>query len=426
MIRHFDDPLAPAPLREVPHITQHALLTAGLPNSSMQMTYWALSRFADEDGDAQPLQQQIIDMLPDSESTIKRNLKGLKALGWLLVTEERWAFDGRRHAYHMTAGNDGFPIAPRDPANKPSSFQEALMDVLEGTRQELVKERSRNARLEESMRALADPRDVESLPSEGQIASGQIDPTKKEEGELSGQSDTDVESSSSSPNSPGSGHSESLRGPMEGNLTSISQPMLQVETIEPLEEPWITEMKEWVREEWSRLRYSATTNPDGFRAALPRVIGILTEKGEENYLDSRTHWEAVWAEQEEAASPQKASVPRSVEPVPDLPEIRISSVDHQAQDVWMQVLGDLELKMPAQYFETYLKLSVGYAWDVSDGQRCLVVAVRGSFVATWLERRVFGDITRALEAVAGEGITVRFEAGELVIGGPGDENGGTE
>ena len=65
--------------------------------------------------------------------------------------------------------------------------------------------------------------------------------------------------------------------------------------------------------------------------------------------------------------------------------------------------------------------SVGYAWDVSDGQRCLVVAVHGSFVATWLERRVFGDITRALEAVAGEGTTVRFEAGELVIGGPGDE-----
>ena len=26
--------------------------------------------------------------------------------------------------------------------------------------------------------------------------------------------------------------------------------------------------------------------------------------------------------------------------------------------------------------------SVGYAWDVSDGQRCLVVAVHGSFVAT--------------------------------------------
>ena len=37
------------------------------------------------------------------------------------------------------------------------------------------------------------------------------------------------------------------------------------------------------------------------------------------------------------------------------------------------------------------------------------------FVATWLERRVFGDITRALEAeaVAGEGTTVRFEAGDL-------------
>ena len=423
MIRHFDDPLAPAPLRDIPHIIQHALLTAGLPNSSMQMTYWAVSRFADEDGDAQPLQQQIIEMLPDSESTVKRNIKALKALGWIQVTEERWAFDGRRNAYHMTAESDGFPITPRDPAKKPSSIQEALMDALEGTRRELAEERVRNSRLEGSMRALADAHDVEIPSIEGQIARGQIDPAKKEEEELSGQSDTDVESSSSGPSSL-SGHSEPLRDAMGSNMTSNSQPELQVETIESLEEPWITEMKEWVRENWAGLRDSPT-NRDGFRATLPRVIAILADKGEENYRDSRTHWEAVWAEQENASSRPAAAFPPAEEPVaepaPDLPEIRVSSVDHEAQDVWRQVLGDLELKVPAQYYETYLQRTVGYAWDVSKGQRCLLVAVRGSFVASWLERRIFDDITRALEAVAGEGTTVRFEAGELVIGEPEDE-----
>ena len=162
MIRHFDDPLAPAPLRDIPHIMQHALLTAGLPNASMQMTYWAISRFADEDGDAQPLQQQIVAMLPDSESTIKRNLKALKALGWLLITEERWAFDGRRNAYHITAGAQGFPITPRDPGRKPSSIQEALIDALESTRQELADERAKTAQLEGSMRALASAHEVEN------------------------------------------------------------------------------------------------------------------------------------------------------------------------------------------------------------------------------------------------------------------------
>ena len=48
----------------------------------------------------------------------------------------------------------------------------------------------------------------------------------------------------------------------------------------------------------------------------------------------------------------------------------------------------------------------------------VLVAVRGSFVAMWLERRIFDDITRALEAVAAEGTAVRFEAGELVIEEP--------
>ena len=421
MIRHFDDPLAPATLRDIPHIMQHALLTAGLPNASMQMTYWAVSRFADEDGDAQPLQQQIITMLPDSESTIKRNLKALKALGWLQVTEERWAFDGRRNAYHMTAGSDGFPITPRDPAHKPASIQEALMDALEGTRLELAEERARNTRLEGSMRALASAHEVE-VPSsiEGQIDTGQIDPTKKEEEELSGQFDTYIESSSD-PLS-GLGHSEDR---LDGNMTP-NQPELQVETIESLEDPWITEMKEWVRENWSQLRYSPT-NRDGFRATLPRVITILAGKGEENYRDSRTHWEAVWAEQEAQAAASAASFPASLEPAaepvpaPDLPEIRISSVDHEAQGVWRQVLADMELKVPAEHFEAYLKRTSGYAWDVSNGQRCLLVAVRGSLAVTWLERRIFNDITRVLEAVAGEGTTVRFEVGELVIEGPEGE-----
>ena len=207
-----------------------------------------------------------------------------------------------------------------------------------------------------------------------------------------------------------------------------TQPELQVETIESLEEPWITEMKTWVRENWSHLRYSPT-NRYGFRATLPKVIAILADKGEENYRDSRTHWEAVWAEQEEAPAAPAASLYPSeepaaaavAEPAPDLPEIRVSSVDHEAQNVWRQILGDLELKMPAQYFEAYLKRTAGYAWDDSDGQRCLLVAVRGSLAVTWLERRIFNDITRVLEAVAGEGTTVRFEVGELVIDEPEEE-----
>ena len=268
---------------------------------------------------------------------------------------------------------------------------------------------------------LADERINELEQKVVQLQVSQIGRVTEEEEELVSQFDSQLPSSSS-------GGSPADQAALPANLSGqiqAQQPELQVETIESLEEPWITEMKEWVRENWNRLRYSPT-NPDGFRANLPRVIVILTERGEENYRDSRTHWEAVWAEQGEALSLQEAPLPPTEAPENALPEIRVSSVDHEAQSAWREVLGDLEAKVPPQYFEAYLRRSAGYAWDLSEGDRCLLVAVRGTFAAAWLERRIFGDITRVLEIIAGEGTTVRFEVGELVIGEVEDEGNGGE
>ena len=138
---------------------------------------------------------------------------------------------------------------------------------------------------------LADERINELEQKVVQLQVSQIGRVTEEE-ELVSQFDSQLPSSSS-------GGSQADQAALPANMSGQiqgQQPELQVETIESLEEPWITEMKEWVRENWNRLRYSPT-NPDGFRANLPRVIVILTERGEENYRDSRTHWEAVWAEQ---------------------------------------------------------------------------------------------------------------------------------
>ena len=197
MIQHFDDPLAPAPIRDIPHILNYAWTTGEFPNASMQMTYAAISRFSDEDGDAQPLQKQILELVPDSASTVKRNIKSMIGLGFLDVSEERWAFDGRRNAYHLTARSRMFQVVPRDPERKPSSVLDAAFNKLDEMRERVADLERENARLRETMQALSAGQDVELPALGGQIDSGQIDPTKKEEEELSGQFNNHTKESSS-------------------------------------------------------------------------------------------------------------------------------------------------------------------------------------------------------------------------------------
>ena len=49
--------------------------------------------------------------------------------------------------------------------------------------------------------------------------------------------------------------------------------------------------------------------------------------------------------------------------------------------VWRAVLGRLQLEMPREHFNTFLRPCVGYEWKDGD----LVVAAASSFVITWLE-----------------------------------------
>ena len=49
--------------------------------------------------------------------------------------------------------------------------------------------------------------------------------------------------------------------------------------------------------------------------------------------------------------------------------------------VWRAVLGRLQLEMPQEHFNAFLRPCVGYEWEGGD----LVVAAAGSFVVSWLE-----------------------------------------
>ena len=415
MIQHFDDPLAPAPIRDIPHILTYSWTTGEFPNGSIQTTYAALCRFADEDGDAQPLQKQILELVPDSASTVKRNIRAMIGLGMLEVSEERWAFDGRRNAYHLTAARRQFQAIPRDPDRKPASILEAAWNKLDEMRQAVSDLENENTRLRETMQALSDGRDVELPALQGQIYSGQIDPTKEEE-ELSGQSDTYMKESSSS-HSPVPGQPDSAGDELGVELTSNSQPELQVETIESLSvEPWLTEMKDWVRENWSRLRYSST-NPDGFRAMLPRVIAILSDKGEENYRDSRTHWEVVWAEQEEALA-QPGEDPSPAEEAPQAPPPEPPVVEHVDPDAVALYDRAFELareELPAEVVEQHMAHCAGIAFREDGGDRTLIIVTAAS--TSYLQRRMYSDfhrfVTRAAEQMGVNCGDVEFAWGRV-------------
>lgn len=80
--------------------------------------------------------------------------------------------------------------------------------------------------------------------------------------------------------------------------------------------------------------------------------------------------------------------------------------------VWQAVLGRLQLEMPKEHFNTFLRPCVGESWDGD----CLVVAAASSFAVSWLELPL--HLTMAQEALAGalgqgslpKGAAIRYEA----------------
>ena len=85
--------------------------------------------------------------------------------------------------------------------------------------------------------------------------------------------------------------------------------------------------------------------------------------------------------------------------------------------VWQAVLGRLQLEMPKEHFNTFLRPCVGQSWDGD----CLVVAAASSFAISWLELPL--HLTMAQEALAGalgpdssspdsspKGAAIRYEA----------------
>ena len=89
--------------------------------------------------------------------------------------------------------------------------------------------------------------------------------------------------------------------------------------------------------------------------------------------------------------------------------------------VWQVVLGRLQLEMPREHFNTFLRPCVGHAWQDGD----LVVAAASSFAVSWLELPLHLAMAQeALTQTLGRESTVRYRAiPSMVSEGAGAERG---
>ena len=86
--------------------------------------------------------------------------------------------------------------------------------------------------------------------------------------------------------------------------------------------------------------------------------------------------------------------------------------------VWRAVLGRLQLEMPREHFNTFLRPCVGYEWKDGD----LVVAAASSFAVTWLTLPLHLEIAEeALAKTLDRNACILYQAMPDAAGVPSDE-----
>ena len=81
------------------------------------------------------------------------------------------------------------------------------------------------------------------------------------------------------------------------------------------------------------------------------------------------------------------------------------TADLSARETWQATLGKLEVELPRNTFDTWLKESAGIGFQGMD----LLVEVPSSFIIEWLEQRLYQTILRALRQSSGQPFDVRFQ-----------------
>ena len=90
--------------------------------------------------------------------------------------------------------------------------------------------------------------------------------------------------------------------------------------------------------------------------------------------------------------------------------------DLSAGEVWRATLGELQLQLPRNTFDTWLKPTEGISYQNSQ----FVVEVPTPFAVAWLERRMYQSIQKTVEKVTGGPADIQFQvrAGNAAASNP--------
>ena len=83
-----------------------------------------------------------------------------------------------------------------------------------------------------------------------------------------------------------------------------------------------------------------------------------------------------------------------------------SESQEEAQSAWGQVLEALREQVPAPTFATYLQQTEGHALDVAGG--ALTIVCPNAYVASAIERRLYGSVAKQAERAVGAPVEVYF------------------
>ena len=83
-----------------------------------------------------------------------------------------------------------------------------------------------------------------------------------------------------------------------------------------------------------------------------------------------------------------------------------------ARQLWHAALGELQLQLPTNTYETWMSKSGGVSYE--DG--VLVVSVDSAYARDWLENRLYGVIQRTVTGIANRSVDIRFVVQRIGLG----------
>ena len=83
-------------------------------------------------------------------------------------------------------------------------------------------------------------------------------------------------------------------------------------------------------------------------------------------------------------------------------------MNQSAKEIWEATLGGLELQVTKSNYQTWLKDTVGLAFENDQ----FVIGAPSTFTVEWLDKRLRHLITKSLSGVIGRPVEVEFQVGQ--------------